>query len=139
MVFNKATIYKPENMKLKRFKSVFFIVVKFFTYLSLCVACAGVFGPLQHYIAALHVSNIAALHVSNIAALHVSNIAALHVSNIAAMLCLSNSSKCFCGYSNLLLNTTFTYFSVEFSFFMLVFACTLFYLCVCAFFMLYAA
>ena len=87
--------------------------VEVFSYLFLCIATAGVFGLLQHYIP--------------------------HLLNIAAMFYLSNLSNHIQSYFNFILNIKFTYFSIIHSLYMLSFACALVCLCVYAVFVLCAA
>ena len=96
-------------------KVCFFYSSKVFSYWSLYNSSTVVFGLLQYYIAALDLLNI------------------------AAMFCLSNFSKHFYRYSNLLLNTKYLDFSVVCNFCMLGFACALVCLCVYTVFMLCTA
>ena len=89
------------------------MLVKFFCYFPFCGTESGVLCLLPYYIAALHLFNIGKIR------------------------CLSNLSKHFHRYSNLLLSISFIYFGgFFFNFCMISFACVLVYLWVCAVFVL---
>ena len=109
MIFTQIIVCAPENRKLKKYKGKAFYVSEVISNFSLCITGADDFGLLQYYIAALHLFNI------------------------IATFCLSNLSKYAHRYSNLLLNTKLTYYSVVLNFCMPSFACVLvcLYVCLC--------